>query len=38
MAEHIFEEHAEEIIVKAIQLQFTVKRSEEKQTSLEVEA
>ena len=37
MAEHIFEEHAEEIIMKAIRLQFTVKRSEEKQTSLEVD-
>ena len=36
MAEHIFEEHAEEIIMKAIRLQFTVKRSEKKQTSLEI--
>lgn len=35
MADHIFEEHAEEIIMKAIQLQFTVKHSEKKQTSLQ---
>ncbi len=35
MAEHVFEEHAEEIVKEAIRLQFTVKRNGEKQTSLE---